>query len=226
MFRDTGTGLTETKPQAPIIIPPGKFEAPIPLDNNEHNIIHTNMQMDGQTRNVELIHQLRSGDCVPAAFVNACSFIFDGHLPMTINEVRYSAIRMRREHGESFQDIVQPDSPLSYKDTIRLFSSIYGEEPQQEDILTIEGRLTNASRQSKSIDILEYLDTYKSGLMVTGLGEHCRAVKKLEGDQYALIDPMNSNGISVINTEQMVVFMSQLMANRPPESNFFFFVRN
>jgi len=144
---------------------------------------------------------------------------------MTINEVRSSAIRMRREHREDFRDIGFANAPLSYTDAVRLFSSIYGQEPQQEDILTIEGRLSNITRQTKAVDILEYLATYPSGLMVTGLQEHCRAVQKFKGDNYGVIDPMNPQGLSMMNTEQMVVFLGGLMANRPPNSNFFFFVR-
>lgn len=221
-----GTPIIDNKALIkPIDVPDGKFAAPSASENNFHNIIHQEIILDGQRRDVELIHQLRSGDCVPAAFVNTCSVELGGKLPMTINEVRSAAIRMRSEHGEDFRDIAFANEPLSYKDTVRLFSSIHGQEPKQEDILTIEGRLNNVKRQTKAVDILEYLDTYESGLMVTGLQEHCRAVKKLQGDNYAVIDPMNSRGLSTMNTEQMVVFLGGLMANRPPVSNFFFFVR-
>lgn len=108
---------------------------------------------------------------------------------------------------------------------MRLFSSIYGVPPQQEDILTIEGRLDDATRQIKATYLLDYLDTYGSGLMVTGLQEHCRAVKKLQGDNYAIIDPMSSHGVQIMNTDQIVPYLGALMANRPPNSNFFFFVR-
>jgi hypothetical protein len=221
-----GTPIIDNKPAIkPISVPEGKLAAPTTSENNFHNIIHRDVIIDGRQRNIELIHQLRSGDCVPSAFVNTCSIELDGKLPMTINEVRSSAIRMRREQGEEFRDIAFANAPLSYKDTVRLFSSIHGQEPKQEDILTIEGRLSNVTRQTKAVDILEYLDTYPSGLMVTGLQEHCRAVKKLQGDNYAVIDPMNPQGLSSMNTEQMVVFLGGLMANRPPDSNFFFFVR-
>ncbi len=87
--------------QRPIIVPPGKFESPISSDNNFHNVTRRDIVIDGRRRNIELIHQLRSGDCVPATFLNTCSVEFDGKLPMSINEVRSSAIRMRQEHNES-----------------------------------------------------------------------------------------------------------------------------
>jgi len=208
-----------------IVIPDGKFAAPSPHENNFHTVIHQNLTIDGQNRNLELIHQRRAGDCVAAAFVNTCSLELGGKLPMTISEVRSSAIQTRREHGEEFRDIAFADAPLSYTDTVRLFSSIHGIPPQQEDILTIEGRLSDRTRQIKALDLLEYLDTYSSGLMVTGLQEHCRVVKKMPGATYAVIDPMNPQGVNTMNTEQIVPYIGALMANRPPNSNFFFFVR-
>src|SRR5437868_2467778 len=102
--------------QPPIIVPPGRLEAPI--DNNLHRVVRHHFDINGQTRNVEMIHQIRSGDCVLANFVNteslehAISNNTDAELLMTIQEARQAAVNFRRRVGQDSSDIEQRDSPL------------------------------------------------------------------------------------------------------------------
>jgi hypothetical protein len=226
-----------------IVVPDGKFASPNErffdklrrllrpnksgYEQNFHNVSTREFTINGQQRNIELVHQIREGDCIPANFLNTASVEFDGHLPASIKEARNFAIRKRQEQGKDISDIVLPDSPLDYGDVVNLFSTLYGQPPTQEDVLTVEGRnKSNIDLQMDSLNILEYLDTYKSGLCTTGLGRHSRTIKKLAGDNYAIIDPMNENGIEFKNTDQMVGFLSGYMANQRENENFFFFIRN
>jgi hypothetical protein len=178
-----------------------------------------------------MLHQLRPGDCVLANFLNtqsletAIKFNTDGQLLMTVQEARQAAIRMRQRDGEDWRDIISPDSALSYSDVIRLFSNIHEIPPQQDDIMTVEGRRDMTRLQLAAIGVLEYLDTYKSGLCSVGLGYHSRSIRKLHGDNYALIDPMNPNGVEFMQTRSLMQFLATQMSGHPPNDNFFFFVR-
>ena len=215
-----GEGQSTTIQQKPIIrIPPGKFEAPLPRDNNFHEIITTELNINGHLRRVQLLHQLRPGDCVLANFVNTCSIEeasnkgIDSKLPMTIQEAKQSAIEIRRAKGDYYGDITSPNSPLDHKDVVELFSSIYGIPPKQEDILTIDGRnKTVAQLRLDALTVMDYLDTYPSGLCTIGLNIHSQTIKKLQGDNFALIDPMNASGMKIINQIQLMDFLATKMS--------------
>jgi hypothetical protein len=184
------------------------------------------IKVNGQPRTYEYIHQQRSGDCVLANFLNTWSFVHDGVLPMSVNEARYGAMNLRKDEGIDASSIQTIDSGLSQEDTVLLFSQLSDETVNwEEDVLSIEGQLDARQRQLKAIDILEYLATYNSGVCVTGLREHSRTIVKLRGDAYALLNPTNSEGLLLYDTERLTGLLTDLIANQPPESNFFYFVR-
>lgn len=216
-------GVEEATKQ--ITIPEGKFDAS--REQNFHNVITREITLNGQPKRVELIHQVRAGDCILANFLNTVSIELDGRLPMTVNEARQAAIRLRQAQGQDISDIITPDSPLDYKDVVNLFSSIHGKTPKQEDVLTLEGRNKSYDQlRVDAVEVLEYLDTYDSGLCTTGLGYHSRTIKRMERDldRYAIIDPMNPNGFQFMDTPQIMEFLATHIANQPKENNFFFFV--
>lgn len=226
------TTIQTSKTSDKIAILPGKLEAPQPSDNNFHRVFTREFVINGQRRRVELLHQLRAGDCGLANFLNTYSIEeaynhgVDGKLPMTIQEARQAVIRVRQRTGEDFSDITSPDSAISYKDIVRLFSSIHSIPPKQEDILTVDGRdKTTTQLRLDSLTILDYLATYPSGLCTTGLGIHSRTIKKIQGDNYLLIDPMDSSGMETMNTAQLMDFLANHMNGRQANDNFFFFIR-
>lgn len=214
-----------------LVIPPGIFASPIGVGNSDHRVIHQRVVLNGVSRDIELIHQLRAGDCGLACFLNTHSFTdamrfnTDGRLPMTITAARQLAINLRREEGEDYREIVHPDSPIYYKDAVRLFGRIYFGRPKQEDIVTIEGRgKSTLDLQRSAMGIIDKLDEYRSGLCVTGLRYHCRSLLRLP-TEYALIDPMNSQGVQFMHPKEVLFFLVDHMRGAEADKNFFFFVR-
>ncbi len=178
---------------------------------------------------VEMIHQALPGDCVLISYLNTESLVNgSGKITMTPHELRELVIETHRQAGEDARDILQDNQPLNYADTVRLFSTIYGVKAQQEDIVTVAA--DNLSREGLRNNIengvLEYLDTYPSGLCTTGMGYHSRTIWKLEDDNYIVIDPMNQNGFERFNKRSLVDYLTRLCGHQPAENNFFFFLRN
>ncbi|NMC51575.1 hypothetical protein GYA54_02500 [Candidatus Kuenenbacteria bacterium] len=151
----------------------------------------------------------------------------EGKIIMSPRELRDLVIEKRRQSGEDPGDILNDDQPLSYTDVVRLFSLVLGSRPKQEDIVTVRTDNLTRGQVENNIEngILEYLDTYQSGLCTTGLGYHSRSIWKLDADNYILIDPMNENGFEKKNRGQLVDFLANIMLNQPANNNFFFFLR-
>lgn len=175
----------------------------------------------------EMIHQTQPGDCVLINFLNTESLVRDNVVSMTPRELRDLVIEKRRMQGENADDILEDNSPLSYADTVRLFSTITNIQPKQEDIVTINGRIARQElRNQIENGILEYLDTYESGLCTTGMGYHSRTIWKLDTNMYIVIDPMNQNGFTQYDKNGLVDNLTNLCMNQEPNNNFFFFLRS
>lgn len=194
-------------------------------ESNSHKIRLHEVRINNESRRIELIHQQQGGDCVLANYLNTFSFERGGQIPATITEARVQAIAFRNKKREDASDIRSPDSPLSYTDVVNLFSSIYGKKPRQEDIVLLDGHQSQNIIQVQVLELLDKLDRYPSGILATGLGYHSRTIKKLPGDAYAVLDPMNRNGFEVMNTIQLVGYITGLSQNQSSNQNFFFFVR-
>ena len=196
-------------------------------ESNSHQVHVQDLRLNGEIRRVELIQQVRAGDCVLATFLNTWSIEHGGQLPMSVAEARALAIKLRRLEDRNADDIRAPDSPLSHADVVRLFSLIHGQTPRQEDILTIDGlRKTTAEVQLEMLDVLEYLDTYSSRLCTIGLRGHSTSIKKLPGDSYALIDPIARPVVRILTTEQVVSYLADLCEGQARNDNFFFFIQS
>lgn len=223
MSEEAGDGI---RGDIPIHIPSGEFASPHIDGNNGHPIVPHELDIPGLPRRADMIHQVREGDCILANFLNTYSLERMGRLPMTINEARLQAIDMRKGEHRDHADIVEPDSSLDYKDVINLFSKIYGVSPRQEDLETVEGQgKTQRELELAALNILDKLDTYPSGLVTTGMGFHSRTIKRLPGDNYAIIDPMNPRGLQLANTLGVIAVLDALMVDHPANENFFFFIR-
>jgi hypothetical protein len=195
-------------------------------ESNNHRIFSQRVTVAGEEREVEMIQQVRAGDCVIAAYLNTFSLEHEGRLPETVREARLRAIQARRLHGEASNDIEQPDSALSYMDTVRLFGGIYGVPPRQDDLVMLDGRVASqAEMQLKVLDLLDKLDGYPSGVCVTGMSGHARTIKKLDGGTYGLIDPFFASGIKRMTPEALTQFIASECLGRDTNSNFFFFLR-
>ena len=197
-------------------------------DNNGHKVTIQNISKeDNETFSLEFIHQQRHGDCVLANYLNTSSLERNGHLPMTIREARDLAISLRQDSSENIEDIVLPDSPLNYRDVCRLFSRIHDMPPQQQDILTINGINTSLQNlQNQASLILNYLNTYPSGLLTTGMGYHSRTIKRLDNERYLMLDPLDPVGAEEFDTEEITLLLARLMLGKEKDQNFFFFVRD
>lgn len=215
--------------QLHITVPEGKLAAP---DNNDHPIITHEFDINGHTRRIEMVHQVREGDCVLANFLNTESLEHairnnsDSELLMSVQDARRAAVNFRRRNGQDSNDIEERDQPLEPKDVVNLFTSIYGVPEQQEDVLTVEGRgKTQTELKDNALTVLEYLDSYDSGLVSCGLGRHSFSIRKLDGDNYAIIDPMNRHGLQFTDTEHLMEYLTRYISGRPANDNFFFFIR-
>lgn len=178
---------------------------------------------------VEMIHQTLPGDCVLIDYLNTESLVNGGgKIVMSPRELRDLVIQRRRQDGERADDIVQDNTPLSYKDTVSLFSTLYRVPLKQEDIVLV--RADNLSREDLRNNIrsllLDYLDTYESGLCTSGMGYHSRTIWKLAENNYIVIDPTNPDGFSRFSKDQLVEYLTNLCLNQPAENNFFFFLRS
>ena len=174
----------------------------------------------------EVIHQTVPGDCVLITYLNTVSLVTDNKIMATPREVRDRVVQMRWEHHEGDTDILNDNQPLNYNDTIRLFQTIYGIDPRQEDIVFVNGQIDRETlRNNIEHGILELLDTYESGLCATGLGEHCRSIWKLGRDMYVVIDPQNVNGFEQMSKTQLIDFLTNLCTAQEPAENFFYFLR-
>jgi hypothetical protein len=195
--------------------------------SNFHQVRSVELNIGGESRRVELVHQARPGDCVIATFLDTWSLSRSGQIPMTIDEARSLAVSLRVTAGEDASDIQAKDSPLSYGDVINLFSVIYGRQPLQEDIITLNGRSRNRNElQLDILNLLDYFDTYKSGLCTTGLGYHSRTIKALNDGRYAIIDPLWGDVVRTVETEELITFIADLCHDRVENDNFFFFIRS
>lgn len=194
-------------------------------DYSQHNQIRRHRIEDME---MEMIHQTMPGDCVLINYLNTESlFNGDGKIIMSPRELRDMVIEARRRNGENTSDIEQDNTPLSYKDTVRLFSTINGIPAKQEDIVTVKGDIArNDLRNNIEHGLLEYFDGYTSGLCSTGMGYHSRTIWKLSENKFIVIDPMNPEGFASLSKNQLVEYLINLCANQPAENNFFFFLRS
>jgi hypothetical protein len=177
---------------------------------------------------VELIHQTFPGDCVLINYLNSESLINGrGKIAMQPSDLRRLVVERRQQEGEPYNDIDANNTPLSYKDTVRLFETFYGVKARQEDIVTVNGLMEmSALRSNIEHGLLEYLDTYNSGLCTTGMGYHSRTLWKLDNDAYIVIDPMDLNGFKKYSKRQVIDFLTDLCHSQEPDNNFFMFLRN
>lgn len=155
------------------------------LEGNGHSVRQHTFELNGRLRSFELVHQIRQGDCVIANYLNTESIERNGHVGFTVSEARELALLNRQMDSEKTTDIVAPDSPLNYEDVIRLFSGIYGVEPDlHRDMLTVEGMGFSFDQlRTQAYEIILYLEKYPSGLVSTGMGYHSRTIKKLATDR-------------------------------------------
>ena len=171
----------------------------------------------------EMIHQTMPGDCVLINYLNTYSLTHDGMIPMSPRELRDIVIEQRRQNHETADDIVADNTRLSYEDVVRLFSTINNSRPKQEDIMTIDGRTQrNNLKHNVEYGLLEYLDSYESGLCTTGMGNHSRTIWKLSDNIYIVIDPSDPNGFNQYNKQQLVEYLTDLCSHQEPNNNFFF----
>ena len=192
-------------------------------ESNNHKIRSHEIDLGEGSKTVEMIHQQQGGDCILANFLNTWSIENNGRVPFTIDEARKIAINLRLRAGEDASDIVNPNSPLSYKDVVNLFSSIHDCPPQQDDIFEISGEnFDDRQIRLKVIEILDYLETYKSRTCSIGTGYHSRTIKQLR-DKYIVLDPMDRNGIQEMDVDQIVDYLANQMHGRT--KIFFFFLR-
>lgn len=177
---------------------------------------------------VEMIHQTLPGDCVLINYLNTESLVNgDGKIVMPPRELRDLVIQKRRQSNKDASDILEDNQPLSYADTVSLFSTIYGVEPQQQDVVPVAADRLSRQELASNIEhgVLEYLDTYPSGICTTGMGYHSRTLWKLAEDNYIVIDPMNQNGFERFSKARLVAYLTNLCLHQPAENNFFFFLR-
>ena len=196
-------------------------------ESNNHKIRSHEIDLDNGKKTIEMIHQQQGGDCVLANFLNTWSIENDGRLPCTIDEARKLVVNLRTKDNFDSTNIENPDDGLSPGDIMDLFAMINDCQWQEDDVLTVSGEnIDTRQLQLKILDILEYLETYKSKVCATGLGGHARTIKKLKGDNYLLLDPQNEEGVQKMNTDQLLAFLTPLMKDRSGHENFFFFLRN
>ncbi|HYV33941.1 MAG TPA: hypothetical protein VE973_03790 [Candidatus Limnocylindria bacterium] len=179
-------------------------------------------------KEIEMIHQTVSGDCVLIDYLNTESLVNGrGTILMPPHELRNLVIENRRREGKDAADILEDNQPLNYSDTVWLFSNLNKVKPEQEDILLVNARDIdrNALRNKIENGVLEYLDTYPSGLCTTGMGYHSRSIWKLAEDHYIVIDPTDPNGFSRYNKSQLTDYLTNLCAHQEANNNFFFFLK-
>ena len=199
------------------------FKGDLPPQRNE-NVLQTH-RLGNLT--FEMIHQARSGDCVLINYLNTQSLVGDGKISMSPRELRDLVIEARVQNRESYADIAENDTPLSLKDVVRLFPTILDVKAEQEDIVTVNGKVDQRTLQHNiEHDLLEYLDTYEHHLCTTGMGYHSRSIWKLGEDMYIVIDPTNANGFDQMSKSQLVIFLTNLCHNKKPDNNFFLFLRS
>lgn len=192
--------------------------------SNLHHI-HTGHFDDGENGlDYEYIHQRREGDCILATTLNTMSLNSDGHLPMTILESRAQAIMLRNDRQESYDDIMDNDSHLNTHDFAYLLAELSGRELQTED-LNIDGR--NRSEREIKLEILERLNkladsNYKT--MAIGTGNHARAIKDIGNRGYALIDPLNREGVTIVSVEEILNFFAPQCVGKESRDNFFYII--
>lgn len=192
--------------------------------DQQHNQIRKHNVGGGE---VEMIHQTLSGDCVLIDYLNTESLVNgEGRIVMSPRELRDLVIAKRQQAGEDATDILQDNQPLSLKDTVRLFATLYGAKAKQEDILLVNGQVDHeVLRHNIENGVLEYLDTYSTGLCTTGMGYHSRSVWKLAEDHYIVVDPTDPSGFTRYSKRQLIDYLTNLCAHQEADNNFFFFLR-
>lgn len=194
--------------------------------SNNHLIRTQHYNDNGKQMDFEQIHQQRAGDCILATTLNIMALNEDGHLPYTISELRQVAIGLRREKGQDYSDIQNPDSPLDKSDFIYLLSTLSGRQPRQENIITVEGqRRTDAQIIDDINKVLDRLASSDYKTIAIGTSYHARGLRYFEDtDSYVLIDPMNRNGIKSMSTEETFRFLLSECRGAVADDNMFYVI--
>lgn len=181
---------------------------------------------------VEYLYQTESGDCTLVCLLNTFSMENIWKIPMSVTELRNIAIDLRMLHNENYTDILNSNSPLTmidyYRLSLVLFSDWKFEPDIEQDYVPVDGNMT----RDEMINNIQWLlsmfelgkERYQSSWCLLWLAWHAMYLKRLENNNYMLLDPMNSNWWTIYSESEIASKIADFTLGKSKDANFFFFL--